>query len=159
MFNMSIPWWEFLVRAVVVYGFLLLLLRLGGKRQMSQLSPFDFVLVLVVSNALQNSMNGGDNSLVGGMVSAAVLVAMNFGVARLARRNRRAERILEGVPRVLMHNGRIYDQVLASENISREELEAALRSAGGSDASEVHFAILETTGQISVNLHRRSEQN
>ena len=157
MFNLSVPLWEIALRAVVVYAFLLLLLRVGGRRQIGQLSPFDFVLVLVVSNALQNSMNGGDNSLVGGMVSAAVLVALNFAIARFASRSRKAERVLEGVPRVLMHNGRIYEEVLSSESLTHEELERALRAAGACDASEVHFAILETTGQISVSLRRRSE--
>lgn len=157
MFNLSIPLWEFAVRAIVVYGFLLLLLRVGGRRQLGQLSPFDFALVLVVSNALQNSMNGGDNSLVGGMVSAAVLVALNFGVARLASRSRKAERILEGVPRMLVHNGRVYEKILAEESITREELERALRSGGAVEIDDVHWAILETTGQISVQLRRKGE--
>ena len=156
MFNMSIPWWEFLVRAVVVYGFLLLLLRLGGKRQMSQLSPFDFVLVLVVYNALQNSMNGGDNSLVGGMISAAVLVVLNLGAAWLVRRNRKMERILDGVPKVLVHNGMLYEAALRRENIARNELDAALRASGAFDVTEVHLAILETSGQITVHLREKS---
>jgi uncharacterized membrane protein YcaP (DUF421 family) len=156
MFNLSIPWWEFAVRALVVYGFLLLLLRVGGKRQMSQLSPLDFVLVLVVSNALQNSMNGGDNSLVGGMISAAVLVVLNLGAAWLVRRNRKAERILDGIPQVLVHNGRLYEEALRRENIARDELEAALREAGAFDVTEVHLAMLETSGRITVHLRAKS---
>ncbi len=156
MFNLSIPWWEFLVRAVVVYGFLLLILRIGGKRQLGQLSPFDFVLVLVVSNALQNSMNGGDNSLVGGMISAAVLVALNAGLAWYSRKSRRAEHLLEGVPRVLVHNGKVFESVLRHENITRTELEAALRGAGALEASQVHVAMLEVTGQITVHLRVRA---
>jgi uncharacterized membrane protein YcaP (DUF421 family) len=149
VFALSLPIWEFAVRAVVVYLFLLLLLRLGGKRQLGQFSPFDFALVLVVSNALQNSMNGGDNSLVGGMISAAVLVGLNLLIAQISRRNRKAERLLEGVPRVLIHNGRIYESMLRQENIAREEMETALREAGATDVSEVHFAVLETDGRIS----------
>jgi uncharacterized membrane protein YcaP (DUF421 family) len=74
MLNMSIPWWEFLIRGTVVYAFLIFLLRLTGKRQVGQLAPFDLVLLLVLSNAVQNSMNAGDNSLVGGLISAATLV-------------------------------------------------------------------------------------
>jgi uncharacterized membrane protein YcaP (DUF421 family) len=77
MLKMSVPWWEFLVRGVVVYLFLIVLLRLTGKRQVGQLSPFDLVLLLVLSNAVQNSMNAGDNSLVGGLVSATTLVGVN----------------------------------------------------------------------------------
>jgi len=152
MFQMSIPWWEFLVRAVVVYGFLLVILRVGGKRQLGQLSSFDFVLILVVSNALQNSMNGGDNSLVGGLLSAAALVALNLAAAWTSRRNKKLERMLDGVPQVLIHNGTIYDRALRAENISREELEAALREAGTGQVMDVHLAILETNGKISVQL-------
>ena len=78
MWNLAIPWWELIVRSAVVYGFLLILLRLTGKRQVGQLAPFDLVLLLVLSNAVQNSMNGGDNSLIGGLISAFVLVGLNY---------------------------------------------------------------------------------
>ena len=78
MFNLAIPWWELIVRGAIVYAFLLLLLRITGKRQIGQLAPFDLVLLLVLSNAVQNSMNGGDNSLVGGLISATTLVILNF---------------------------------------------------------------------------------
>ena len=75
MWNISLPhWWEFVLRAVIVYGFLLVILRLTGKRQVGQLAPFDLVLLLVLSNAVQNSMNGGDNSIPGGIISAATLI-------------------------------------------------------------------------------------
>ena len=78
MWHIAVPWWELIVRAVVVYGFLILLLRLTGKRQVGQLAPFDLVLLLVLSNAVQNSMNAGDNSLVGGLLCAATLIALNY---------------------------------------------------------------------------------
>src|ERR1700744_4395213 len=83
MWTTSIPWWHFIVRGAIVYGFLLVILRLTGKRQIGQLAPFDLVLLLVLSNAVQNSMNGGDNSLIGGPVSAAALIAPYYpgGVA------------------------------------------------------------------------------
>ena len=73
MLNMSIAWWEFVLRGIIIYIFLILILRLTGKRQIGQMSPFDLVLLLVLSNAVQNSMNGGDNSIIGGMISAATL--------------------------------------------------------------------------------------
>lgn len=153
MFQLSIPWWEFLLRDAVVFAFLLVLLRLGGKRQkIAQLSPFDFVLILMISNALQNALNGGDNSLVGGLVSAAGLVALNRTLAWISVRNRKAERLLEGVPRILVHNGKLYAQVLEQEKIARDELDTALREAGAFDMEQVHLAILETDGRISVHL-------
>ena len=154
MFQMSNSWWEFLLRDVVVFGFLLVLLRTGGKRQIGQLSPFDFVLILVVSNALQNSLNGGDNSLVGGMISALGLVLLNRLMAWMSSRSKRAERFLEGVPQVLVHNGRIYHAVLRKENMAQEELDAALREAGAFDVQDVHFAVLETNGHITVHLRK-----
>ena len=73
MLNLAVPWWELILRSAVVYGFLLLLLRLTGKRQVGQLAPFDLVLLLVLSNAVQNSMNGGDNSLIGGLITLILL--------------------------------------------------------------------------------------
>src|SRR5438477_11722060 len=92
MWAISLPhWWEFIVRAVVVYLFLLVLLRLTGKRQVGQLAPFDLVLLLVLSNAVQNSMNGGDNSITGGMILSATLVGLNSCVGWLTCASCRVE--------------------------------------------------------------------
>src|SRR5438874_12250816 len=100
MWNLSLPWWEFIVRGLIVYAFLIVLLRLTGKRQIGQLAPFDLVLLLVLSNAEQNSMNGGDNSLVGGLVSAATLVALNYGIGYATFKSKRLEALIEGRPQV-----------------------------------------------------------
>lgn len=89
MLRMAVPWWELLVRGVVVYDVLLVLLRLTGKRQIGQLAPFDLVLLLVLSNAVQNSMNAGDNSLVAGLISAVTLVGLNWLVALATFRSKR----------------------------------------------------------------------
>ncbi len=78
MWRMSLPWWEFILRGLIIYVFLIVLLRLTGKRQVGQMAPFDLVLLLVLSNAVQNAMNGGDNSILGGIVSAVTLVAANW---------------------------------------------------------------------------------
>src|SRR6266404_369159 len=112
MLKMSVSWWEFLVRGVVVYLFLILLLRLTGKRQVGQLSPFDLVLLLVLSNAVQNSMNAGDNSLIGGLLSATTLVGLNYLVGQATYRSKKLEAIIEGRPEVLIHNGTLFKQVM-----------------------------------------------
>src|ERR1700710_1907521 len=113
MWEISLPhWWEFIVRAVVVSGFLLVLLRLTGKRQIGQLAPFDLVLLLVLSNAVQNSMNGGDNSLVGGLMSATTLVALNYGIGYATFRSKRLEALIEGRPLLIIHNGHIFEDVM-----------------------------------------------
>ena len=150
MLNMAIPWWEFLVRGAIVYAFLIILLRLTGKRQVGQLAPFDLVLLLVLSNAVQNSMNGGDNSLVGGLISATTLVAVNWLVSLWTFRSKRLEALVEGRPEVLIHNGKLFENVLFAAKMTHHELDAALRDAGCSCVAEVHSAILENTGTISV---------
>ena len=96
MWNMSVPWWEFVVRGIVVYVFLLIFLRATGKRQTGQYAPFDLVLLLILSNAVQNSMNAGDNSLIGGLISASTLIFCHVGLAHLTYRFRRLERLIDG---------------------------------------------------------------
>ncbi len=150
MWQLSLPWWEFIVRALIVYGFLIVLLRLTGKRQVGQLAPFDLVLLLVLSNAVQNAMNGGDNSVLAGVLSACTLVLVNYLVGRAAYRNKRVEALIEGRPEVLIHNGRLYEEVLVREKLTHHELSAALRAAGCINVEDVHYAMLENNGQISV---------
>ena len=150
MWNLAIPVWELVLRAAVVYAFLLVLLRLTGKRQIGQLAPFDLVLLLVLSNAVQNSMNGGDNSLVGGLASAATLVALNYAVGYATFRNKRFEALIEGRPQVVIHNGRVFDDVMRHAKLTHHELSAALRQAGCSCPEDVQTAVLENNGSISV---------
>lgn len=150
MLDLSVPWWEFVIRGFVVYTFLLLMLRLTGKRQVGQLAPMDLVLLLILSNAVQNSMNAGDNSLVGGLVSATTLIFLNWGVAYFAFRSRRVERLIDGDPIVLVRDGVIMEDVLVEEKITRAELEATLRGNGVFSVREAKLVILETNGRVSV---------
>ena len=150
MWNIAVPVWELVLRAVVVYGFLIVLLRLTGKRQIGQLAPFDLVLLLVLSNAVQNSMNGGDNSLIGGLVSATTLIAVNYGIGQATFRNKRLEALIEGRPELIIHNGRVFEDAMRNAKLTHHELTAALRQAGCSCAEEVQAAILENNGSISV---------
>src|SRR5436190_8474394 len=106
MWNMSLVWWEFVLRGIIIYVFLIILLRLTGKRQVGQLAPFDLVLLLILSNAVQNAMNGGDNSIVGGMISAVTLVGVNWLIGLVTFRSKIAERLVEGSPALLVHNGK-----------------------------------------------------
>lgn len=150
MWNLSLPWWEFVLRAVIVYGFLIVILRLTGKRQIGQMSPFDLVLLLVLSNAVQNSMNGGDNTVGGGLILATTLVAFNALLSFLTARNRRMEQLIVGDPEIIIYNGKVVEETLRKEAISMSELEGAMREAGCADFKEVHLATLELNGQISV---------
>src|SRR6266478_3622028 len=150
MWHIAVSWSELVIRAVVVYIFLLALLRITGKRQVGQLAPFDLVLLLVLSNAVQNSMNAGDNSLVGGLISATTLVGLNFLVGLITYRSKKLEAIIEGRPQVIVHNGKVFEDVMASAKLTHHELDSALRQAGCNCVEEVHSAILENNGSISV---------
>jgi len=150
MWQLSLPWWEFILRALIVYGFLIVLLRMTGKRQVGQLAPFDLVLLLVLSNAVQNAMNGGDNSVLAGVLSACTLVLVNYLVGLASWRSKKIESLIEGRPEVLIHNGKLYEEVLVREKLTHHELNAALRAAGCTDIEQVHCAMLENNGQISI---------
>lgn len=120
---------------------------------MGQLATFDLVLLLILSNAVQNSMNGGDNSLVGGLISAVTLVVLNHLVGVATSSSRTIEILVEGRPQVLVHNGKIYANVLRHSQLTRNELDAAIRSAGCTGVDDVHVAILENRW-----LHHRSAE-
>ena len=150
MWQLSISWWELILRVVIIYAFLLVLLRLSGKRQVGQLAPFDLVLLLVLSNSVQNAMSGGDNSVLAGLISAGALVLVNYLVGLATYKSKRLEALIEGRPEVLIHNGKLFTEVMEREKLTHHELNAALRAAGCACIEEVHFAILENNGVISV---------
>jgi len=158
MWQLSLPWWEFILRALVVYAFLLVLLRLTGRRQVGQLAPFDLVLLLVLSNSLQNSMNGGDNTITSGLILALTLVGVNWLVGYATYRSKRVSRAIEGRPEVLIHNGVVYRDLMERERLTQDELDAALRRAGAASVDDVHFAVLETNGQVSVRLRDKASR-
>ena len=168
MFHLSVPWWEFVLRGVVVYLFLLLFLRLTGRRQIGQYDPFDLILLLILSNAVQNSMNAGDNSLLGGLISALTLIGCHVLMSQLAWRSPRLARLIDGKPRVLIHAGQLDAGTLRAEQQSIErqmdqqrirlkadDVHAALRAAGCLHTHEVERATIETNGQITVVLRNR----
>lgn len=156
MWQLSVSAGELVLRAVIVYAFLLIILRVTGKRQVGQLSPFDLVLLLVLSNAVQNAMNGGDNSVLGGIISAGTLVLLNYLVGMATFKSKKFETLVEGRPEVLIHNGNLFQEVMQRQRLTHHELNSALRSAGCACVEEVHFAILENDGQITVQPKNRS---
>jgi len=151
MWTLSVAWWELIVRSIIVYTLLILLLRITGKRQVGQLAPFDLVLLLVLSNAVQNAMNGGDNSVLGGIISAVTLIGLNFAVGYLTYRSKRMEALIEGQPEVLIHNGKLFEKVMVRAHLTHHELNAALRQEGCISVKDVHCAILENNGTITVH--------
>jgi uncharacterized membrane protein YcaP (DUF421 family) len=146
----DVPVAALVLRAVAVYAFLLLALRLGGRRELGQMTSFDLVLLLVLSNAVQNAMNAGDSSLAGGLVSAVTLVGLNWAVGWASYRWHRVERLLQGKPRRIVTDGKIHLGELRRELITLAELRSALRKQGIRRLAECAEVVLEPDGTLSV---------
>jgi len=153
LFVPDIPVAEKIFRTVVVYVFLLIAFRLTGKRQVGQLTPFDLVLLLLISNVVQNAIIGNDNSLGGGLIGAVAILVLNWLIAEITYRSKRVRRLLEAQPTILVHNGRILHDNLARERVTMDDLLSALRRNGVADVSHVRVAMLEENGGISVIPH------
>jgi uncharacterized membrane protein YcaP (DUF421 family) len=139
---------EKILRTVAVYLFLVIALRLAGKRELAQLNPFDFIVLLVLSNTLQNAVIGADNSVAGGFLGAATLLVLNFGVNRWLSRHPRIESFLVGRKRLLIVGGRVLAPSLKKENLTRQELELAAHKAGIPTLSEVQLAEIDPDGEL-----------
>ncbi len=150
MFDLSLPWWEFMARAAIVYAFLLITLRVIGKRQFGELSPFDLILLLIISNAVQNSMNGGDDSVTGGLILAGTLMFIDYVLGIITFNFKKAGALIEGKPQVIIYNGQIDTKITRRQRLGEEDIKAALRQEGVSSLSEVKMAVLENDGSISV---------
>ena len=141
---------EKVLRSFAVYAFLLVAFRITGKRQVGQLTPFDLVVLLVISNVVQNALIGNDNSLGGGLLGAAAILAINYLVVEVSYRSKRARRWLEASPTLLVHNGQVLHDNLRRERLTLDDLMVALRRSGVAEPHEVRFAVLEDSGGVSV---------
>jgi len=137
------------LRTGVIYLVVLIGVRLSGKREVGQMTPFDLTLLLLLSNSVQNAMTGPDTSLIGGVVAAATLLLLNHLVGTLSGASRGFRRVVEGEPSLLVHDGKIIDSHMAKEHVSMDELQRALREHGIATCSDVALAVLEVDGSIS----------
>ena len=149
MFDLSLPWWEFLVRGAIVYGVLLVMVRLTGKRTVGQFTPFDLIVVMLLSEAVSNSLNGGDESITGGLIAAATLVTLDVVIAFVTSRSRKADAAVQGSPVLVGRDGVIYDEVLKRQRVPRSDIEKALRGAD-CQLEDMRMAILEADGNINI---------
>jgi uncharacterized membrane protein YcaP (DUF421 family) len=145
----GVPLAEKVIRTVAVYGFLIAGLRLFGKRELGQLNPLDFIVLLLLSNTVQNAIIGNDNSLAGGLIGAAVLFVVNDVLVRYSYRNPRMRRLIEGRAEDLIRDGHVIPAALGRNLITREELQAAARKQGIEHFSDVSCARLEVSGAVS----------
>jgi len=140
---------EIVLRTVVIYLVVLMGVRLSGKREVGQMTPFDLTLLLLISNSVQNAMTGSDTSLVGGIAAAITLLLLNYLIAELSGTNRRFRKVIEGQPTLLVHDGQLISAHLAKEHVSMDELERSLREHGINNYHDVALAVLEVDGSIS----------
>jgi len=149
MFVLSLPVAEKILRPIAVYFFLVIGLRLAGKRELAQLNPFDLVVLLTLSNTVQNAIIGDDNSVTGGIIGAATLLIVNYLVVRFLFRHEKLDRLVEGEATVLIENGKILKRKLTQEVLSLQDLEAAAHKQGFGNLQEVDCATLDPSGTIS----------
>jgi uncharacterized membrane protein YcaP (DUF421 family) len=149
MLDMQLPWWELVVRGVAVYGVLLLMVRLSGKRTVGQFTPFDLLVVMLLSESVSNALSGGDDSLISGLLLAGVLVTLNALVGMLSSRSRAFERAIEGSAVLLGRDGHIYDEVTKTHRVGRGDIDRALREAD-CPLKDMRCIFLEADGSLSV---------
>jgi uncharacterized membrane protein YcaP (DUF421 family) len=150
MFQLSVPVAEKILRPAIVYLFLVAYLRIFGKRELAQLNPFDLVVLLSLSNTVQNAIIGNDNSVTGGLIGAFALMSVNYLVVRFLFRHRRLDQILEGTPTVLIEHGKVRRPALAKELLTESELRTVLHRQGFTRLDEVEHCVLEPGGAFSV---------
>ena len=152
MLSLTMGVGELMLRAVTVYCFIFVMLRFAGKKHIGEMAPFDFVVLLIISETVNGALIGDERSLTGGLISAATLFAMAQAVNYVSSRSRIAERLFEGVPKVLVRHGRVNRDVMAQERVTHSELVEALRREGYTSLSNVRFAVLENDGTITVGI-------
>lgn len=143
-------WWELILRAAAIYLIVLVLLRITGKRQVGQFTPFDLTVLLLVSEAVSTALNANEKSILAAGILAATLLGLNAAIGWITYGSRRVEAILEGKPRFLIKSGRVDYKVLRRESISNRELLAALRREKCFTPHQAEYAVLEPSGSISV---------
>lgn len=149
MFDMDLPWWELVARGALVYCALLLMMRLSGKRTVGQFTPFDLLVVMLLSEAVSNSMAGGDDSIPGGLILAATLLTLNFLIAFGTSRSRKIASLVDGDPVLLGRNGSLFPKAIRKAHVPSGDVDQALREANTS-LDKMEYIFLETDGKITV---------
>jgi uncharacterized membrane protein YcaP (DUF421 family) len=149
MFDMSLPWWEFILRGLMVYGVLLVLVRVSGKRTVGQFTPFDLLVVMLLSEAVSNSLSGGDDSVIGGVLIACTLIALNMLMAYLASHSRKMSTLIDGESVLLGRDGQLYIDVMKKNRIAESDVEQALREVDV-ELKRAQCIFLEADGKITV---------
>jgi uncharacterized membrane protein YcaP (DUF421 family) len=158
LMTLGVPAEEKVLRAIAIYIFLVVGLRLSGKRELAQLNPFDFVVLLTLSNTVQNAIIGNDNSLLGGIIGASTLLAINYLTVRFMFTHPRIEGVVEGHPTTLIEHGKILEATVQRQLINSHTLKAAARRQGFDSLEEIERAVLEPSGTISFQRKEPTEE-
>ncbi len=150
LFDLAMPWWHFVIRAIIVYVVLLAMVRVSGKRAVGQFTPFDMILLILLGNAVQNALLGKDTSVGGGLLLAGTLIALNYGVGQLAAHFPAFHAFVEGKPVKVIEDGHVDVPSLRREAVSAADIDEALRRNGLDRREQVHVAWLETDGTITI---------
>ncbi|MDQ9169691.1 DUF421 domain-containing protein [Oxalobacteraceae bacterium R-40] len=149
MFDMELPWWEFIARGAIVYLALLVLIRISGRRTVGQFTPFELLVVMLLSEGVSNSLSGSDESVSGGLIIAATLITLNMLIATLTARSRKAADLIDGTPVLLGRDGKVFHHVRKSMRVSEDEIQQALHEADCS-LDKMKCIFLEADGSITV---------
>jgi len=153
MIDLSLPWWEFILRGAIVFCVLLIMVRVSGRRTVGQFTPFDLLVVMLLSEAVSNSLTGGDDSVAGGLIVAATLVALNMCASYLSSRSQTMADLLDGAPVLLGRDGKVFDGMLKKCRLSATEFQEALHEAD-CQLDEMAYAFLEADGNITIQKKR-----
>jgi uncharacterized membrane protein YcaP (DUF421 family) len=153
LIELSAPGWQFALRALLVYVFMLLLLRIAGKRTVGEFTPFDLVVVILLGESMQSAMVPDDKSIIAPFIVAATLVALNYLIGFASARSRKFDKLVTGEPVMLVRNGKVLTRAMLSQNVPAADLTEAIRRAGLERTSEVSLAVLETDGEITIVPH------
>ncbi|MCE3263272.1 MAG: hypothetical protein K0R43_2351 [Pseudoduganella sp.] len=152
MFDLSLPWWEYMVRGVLIYCALLLMMRLSGKRTVGQFTPFDLLVVMLLSESVSPGLTGGDESVAGGLILVVTLVALNVAIASVTARSRKAADLVEGSAVLLGRDGKFFREALRRNHVAESDLQQSLREAD-CPQERMKYAFLEADGKITILQH------
>lgn len=150
MWSTTTPEIEIFIRSASIFVFVMFVMRMWGKKHLSELNPFDLVIMLIMSESLQNALVDDDKSVVGGFISMGTLVLLNVLLNKLTFKSRPAEKLIDGTPKILIKGGKIDEQMLKHEGMTMQELHSALRQQGVMEPGEVEWGIIEPNGKFSV---------
>jgi uncharacterized membrane protein YcaP (DUF421 family) len=150
MWNLETPWYELVIRGTCIYFFMFLIMKIWGKKHLGEMAAFDFILLLFISEAVQNSLVDDDKSIWGGMIIISVFLFWNTLMNKLSFRSRKIEKLIDGEAKVLVKNGKIDTAMLREQQITEKELFEAMRQEGVDELTKVKQATLETNGHVSI---------